>query len=239
MAKIEVFLPAMGEGVIEATVNRWLVPEGANVSEDDSLVEVATDKVDSEVPSPAGGILAKIVAQEGSVPKVGELIAIIETEGEDAPQKPELVEKEVERVRETIETVKAEKKEVEQKSGEMKSRTPSGRFLSPLVKSIAAAEGISYEQLDTIEGTGMDGRIIRDDVLLWLKSEQEKSEAKESEEVKAEASGGDTGSKKDSAASAAVAAPEPHRLAAVQGHRGRVRAGAGRGNRPAAVRAEH
>jgi len=206
MAKIEVFLPAMGEGVIEATVNRWLVPEGANVSEDDPLVEVATDKVDSEVPSPAGGILAKIVAQEGSVPKVGELIAVIETEGEDAPQEAEKVEKEVERVRKTIETVKAEKKEVEQKSGEMKSRTPSGRFLSPLVRSIAAAEGISYDQLDTIEGTGMDGRITRDDVLLWLKSEQEKSAAGESEDVKADAAGGETGGKKDSATAAAAAA---------------------------------
>lgn len=206
MAKIEVYLPAMGEGVIEATVNRWLVPEGANVSEDDPLVEVATDKVDSEVPSPAGGILAEIVAPEGSVPKVGELIAIIETEGEDAPQEAEKVEKEVERVRETIETVRAEKKEVEQKSGEMKSRTPSGRFLSPLVRSIAAAEGISYEQLDTIEGTGMDGRITRDDVLLWLKSEQEKSVSGESEEVKGDATGGETGGRKDSAAAAAAAA---------------------------------
>jgi 2-oxoglutarate dehydrogenase E2 component (dihydrolipoamide succinyltransferase) len=206
MAKIEVFLPAMGEGVIEATINRWLVPEGASVSEDDPLVEVATDKVDSEVPSPAAGILAKIEAREGSVPKVGDIIAVIETEGEDAPQEAEKVEKEVERVRETIETVRAEKKEVEQKSGEMKSRTPSGRFLSPLVRSIAAAEGISYEQLETIEGTGMDGRITRDDVLLWLKSEQEKKAAGESEEVKGDATGPDTGSKKDSVA-AAVAAP--------------------------------
>lgn len=179
MAKIEVYLPAMGEGVIEATVNRWLVPEGAKVNEDDPLVEVATDKVDSEVPSPAGGILARIVAQEGSVPKVGELIAVIETEGEDTPQEAALVEKEVERVRETIEVVRAEKKEVEMKSGEMKSRTPSGKFLSPLVRSIAAAEGISHEQLDSVTGTGMDGRITRDDVLAWIKSEKSKGEVVE------------------------------------------------------------
>lgn len=179
MAKIEVYLPAMGEGVIEATVNRWLVPEGSKVNEDDPLVEVATDKVDSEVPSPAGGILARIVAQEGSVPKVGELIAVIETEGEDTPQEAALVEKEVERVRETIEVVRGEKKEVEMKSGEMKSRTPSGKFLSPLVRSIAAAEGISHEQLDSVTGTGMDGRITRDDVLAWIKSEKSKGEVVE------------------------------------------------------------
>jgi 2-oxoglutarate dehydrogenase E2 component (dihydrolipoamide succinyltransferase) len=203
MAKIEVFLPAMGEGVIEATVNRWLIPEGSKVSEDDPLVEVATDKVDSEVPSPAGGILAKIVAQEGSVPKVGEIIAIIETEGEDAPQEAALVDKEVERVRETIETVRAGKQEVEKKSGEMKSRTPSGRFLTPLVRSIADAEGISYEQLDTIEGTGMDGRITRDDVLLWLKNQQKSDDSESSAVVKAETPGKDVSSTKGAPAESA------------------------------------
>ena len=218
MAKIEVFLPAMGEGVIEATVNRWLVAEGAKIDEDDPLVEVATDKVDSEVPSPAGGILAKIVVQEGSVPKVGDLIAVIETEGEDAPQEPALVEKEVERVRETIDIVKAEKKNVEMKSGEMKSRTPSGKFLSPLVRSIAAAEGIDYEQLDTVEGTGMDGRITRDDVLSWLKSQREKSSPEESAAGKADSGGSDSISKTDTVkATAEPGKPEAGSPAADKG----------------------
>ncbi|MBE0673185.1 MAG: 2-oxo acid dehydrogenase subunit E2 [Bacteroidales bacterium] len=170
MARVEVYLPAMGEGVIEATINKWLVPEGAKVNEDDPLVEVATDKVDSEVPTPATGILTKIVALEGSVPKVGDLIAIIENEVDYVPQEASVVEKEVERVRETIEEVRSEVKEIEHIAEELKSRTPGGRFLSPLVRSIAAKENISYHDLDTIAGTGMDGRITKDDVMEWLKA---------------------------------------------------------------------
>jgi 2-oxoglutarate dehydrogenase E2 component (dihydrolipoamide succinyltransferase) len=176
MAKIEVFLPAMGEGVIEATINKWLVPEGSKVDEDDPLVEVATDKVDSEVPSPAAGILTKIVLQEGSVPKVGDVIAIIENEVAYEPQEAAKVDREVSRVRETIEEIKSEKKRVDVVSDEMKSRTPGGRFLSPLVRSIAAAEGIRYEELDSISGTGMDGRITKDDVSAWLKSRAQLAE---------------------------------------------------------------
>jgi 2-oxoglutarate dehydrogenase E2 component (dihydrolipoamide succinyltransferase) len=178
MAKIEVFLPAMGEGVIEATINKWLVPEGSRVEEDDPLVEVATDKVDSEVPSPAAGILTKIVLQEGAVPKVGDVIAIIENEVAYEPQEASKVEQEVSRVRETIEEVRTEKKSVEAVAGELKSRTPGGRFLSPLVRSMAAAEGISYDELDTISGTGMDGRITKDDVSAWLKAKSGEAVAK-------------------------------------------------------------
>ena len=79
MAKMNIVLPAMGEGVIEATINKWLVAEGTVVREDDPLVEVATDKVDSEVPSPADGTITSIKVAEGSVVKVGEVIAIIES----------------------------------------------------------------------------------------------------------------------------------------------------------------
>ena len=75
---MNIILPAMGEGVIEATINKWLVAEGSQVKEDDPLVEVATDKVDSEVPAPATGTLVSIIAKEGSVTKVGEVLAIIE-----------------------------------------------------------------------------------------------------------------------------------------------------------------
>ena len=75
---MNIVLPAMGEGVIEATINKWLVEAGAQVKEDDPLVEVATDKVDSEIPAPMEGILVEIVVKEGSVAKIGEIIAIIE-----------------------------------------------------------------------------------------------------------------------------------------------------------------
>jgi len=170
MAKIEVYLPAMGEGVIEATINKWLVPEGSKVNEDDPLVEVATDKVDSEVPSPKQGILTKILMHEGEVPKVGDVIAIIEDEVGYIPEEAAKVEKEVERVRETIEEFKAEKIKTEETADSMKSRTPEGRFLSPLVRNIALTEGISYDELDSIAGTGMDGRITKEDLLSWLRS---------------------------------------------------------------------
>lgn len=164
MARINITLPAMGEGVIEATVNKWLVAEGAFVKEEDPIVEVATDKVDSEVPSPVEGTIVEIIAKEGSVPKVGEVIAILENKREYKAAEPEKVDKEIQKVRETIEALKKEKAEVEEVSNEMKSRTPSGKFISPLVRNIAAHEGISYSDLDSISGTGMDGRITKEDI---------------------------------------------------------------------------
>jgi 2-oxoglutarate dehydrogenase E2 component (dihydrolipoamide succinyltransferase) len=168
MAKLNIILPAMGEGVIEATINKWLVSEGAQVKEDDPLVEVATDKVDSEVPAPATGTIVSINVKEGSIAKIGDILAIIENN--DVPTKEDLkkVDKEVARVRETIESVRKEKNEIEVLSHEMKSRTPSGKFISPLVRSIASLEGISYADLDKTIGTGMDGRITKDDILKIL-----------------------------------------------------------------------
>ena len=172
MARMNIILPAMGEGVIEATINKWFVSEGSKVNEDDPLVEVATDKVDSEIPSPASGTLVSILAGEGTIKKIGEIIAVIEDEIQYTTQVSEKVEKEVERVRETIDEIKAEKEEVEIVSGGMKSRTPSGKFLSPLVRSIAAREKITYDELDKITGTGMDGRITRDDILKLIENRQ-------------------------------------------------------------------
>jgi 2-oxoglutarate dehydrogenase E2 component (dihydrolipoamide succinyltransferase) len=187
MAKINVILPAMGEGVIEATINKWLVSEGASVHEEDMIVEVATDKVDSEVPAPASGVLVSIIAKEGSVPRVGEVIAILDTETDYKPAEPAKVEKEIIRVKETIEAIKQEKSEEEDLSKTMKSRTPSGKFISPLVRSIAATEGISYADLDFISGTGMDGRITRDDILKLLdKKKLEEEEKKKSQSAKPE-----------------------------------------------------
>ena len=184
----------MGEGVIEATINKWLVKAGAEVKEDDPLVEVATDKVDSEIPAPSAGIIAEIKASEGSVVKVGETIAILESNIEAGPEVTSKIEKEVERVRETINAVREEKKEELKVSGEMKSRTPSGKFLSPLVRNIAASEGISYSDLDRIQGTGMDGRITRDDIMKLLDERNKKipePEKKAEQPVQPSASQGD------------------------------------------------
>jgi 2-oxoglutarate dehydrogenase E2 component (dihydrolipoamide succinyltransferase) len=183
MARMNIILPAMGEGVIEATINKWLVAEGSHVKEDDPLVEVATDKVDSEVPSPADGTLISIIAKEGSITKVGEVLAIIENNIKQTQEESKKIEKEVERIRETIKTVKQEKSEAEILSHDMKSRTPSGKFISPLVRSIAATKGISYSDLDKITGTGMDGRITKDDILKILENRKNAEEAAKAVEV--------------------------------------------------------
>ncbi|HLN20060.1 MAG TPA: 2-oxo acid dehydrogenase subunit E2 [Bacteroidales bacterium] len=168
MAKMNILLPAMGEGVIEATITKWLVNEGAQVKEDDPIVEVATDKVDSEIPAPASGTIVSISAKEGSVSKIGDVLAVIEDQAVKTPEQEEKVKKEVDRVRETIASVKQEKTEVETTAGDLKSRTPSGKFITPLVRNIAAKENISYDELDTIQGTGMDGRITKEDLTRFI-----------------------------------------------------------------------
>lgn len=177
MARMNIILPAMGEGVIEATINKWLVAEGAQVREDDPLVEVATDKVDTEIPAPGAGILVSILAKEGSVMKVGDVIAILENNAVQTKEESKKVEKEVERIRETIDAIRQERTEVAEVSHDMKSRTPSGKFISPLVRSIASREGISYDELDKTTGTGMDGRITKDDILKILDSRKKAVDA--------------------------------------------------------------
>ncbi|MFZ0283425.1 MAG: dihydrolipoamide acetyltransferase family protein [Bacteroidales bacterium] len=181
MANVNILLPAMGEGVIEATINKWLVKPGTAVKEEDPLVEIATDKVDTEVPSPAAGVISEIVAQEGSVVKVGAPIAVIEVSVEVTPEDVKKVDKEVERIQETVEEVKQEKKDQQKASQELKSRTPSGKFLSPLIRSMAVQEGISYSELDKIKGTGMDGRITRDDVTRFIDEKKKETKAPEEE----------------------------------------------------------
>jgi 2-oxoglutarate dehydrogenase E2 component (dihydrolipoamide succinyltransferase) len=184
MARMNITLPAMGEGVIEATINKWLVKEGSEVKEDDPLVEVATDKVDSEIPAPTAGTLVSIIVKEGAIAKIGELLAIIENNTVPTTEELKKVDKEVKRIRETIESVKQQKTEVEVVSHNMKSRTPSGKFISPLVRSIAAREGISYTDLDKVTGTGMDGRITKDDILKILEEKNPLSEPEKNIEVK-------------------------------------------------------
>ncbi len=184
---MNVILPAMGEGVIEATINKWLVKEGSLVKEDDPLVEVATDKVDSEVPAPVSGIIAEIIVKEGSVAGVGDTIAILDTNTGVKPEETNKIEKEVERIRETIISDRQEKNEEYSVSHEMKSRTPSGKFLSPLVRNIAVQEGINYSELDKISGTGMDGRITRDDILKFLDDRKRKAAEESRSEERADA----------------------------------------------------
>ena len=124
--------------------------------------------MDSEVPAPASGTLVSIIAKEGSIARIGDLLCVIENNATPTKEDIKKIDKEVEQIRETIAAVKQEKTEIEASSHDMKSRTPSGKFISPLVRSIAAREGISYTELDRTTGTGMDGRITKDDILKIL-----------------------------------------------------------------------
>ena len=178
MALIDIFLPAMGEGVIEATITQILLKEGDEVEEDDSILEIATDKVDSEIPAPEKGVIANILVKEGDLVKVGQLIAKIEIEGK-ADDILEFDKKEKEPNKEIISTDILEKdnsdKEIINKISELQNNNKSNLFLSPLVKSMVSKEQISLEELEQIKGTGFNNRITKDDILAYL-SERKKED---------------------------------------------------------------
>ena len=162
MAEYKLLLPSMGEGVMEATVITWLFNEGDHVKEDDSVVEIATDKVDSDVPTPVSGKIVKILKQKDEVAKVGEAIAILEIEGEGGSTVSEEVKTETPVSTPDAETLKT----IEQPLQVAASTEFSGDlYLSPLVKSIAQQENISESELKTIKGSGLEGRITKEDIL--------------------------------------------------------------------------
>ena len=193
MAKYQLLLPKMGESVAEATIIKWNKAVGDTIEADEAVMEIATDKVDSEVPSPVTGKLVEQLCKENDVVQVGSAIAIIETGGTEeevietpvaevaqeinAPDTPEVVEepKAEESLQEDIalETVpgldQLEAKETitESVADTVKS---SGRFYSPLVKNIAAQEGFTIEELDKIPGTGAEGRLTKDDLLNYIQN---------------------------------------------------------------------
>jgi 2-oxoglutarate dehydrogenase E2 component (dihydrolipoamide succinyltransferase) len=166
MAQVEILLPSMGESVAEATVTKWMVSEGDVVEQDDTIVEIATDKVDSEVPAPQDGTIIKVLCAEGDVVQVGAPIAIIEIEGEGAPvaSSPQVeATPEVAKAAEKIETTVSAAVETVNFSSD-----GDNGFLSPLVKSIVKTENITQTELDAINGTGRDGRITKDDIMAFL-----------------------------------------------------------------------
>ncbi|WP_372645329.1 dihydrolipoamide acetyltransferase family protein [Ancylomarina sp.] len=175
MAKYEIFLPAMGEGIIEATITKLLKKEGDSVEEEDSIMEIATDKVDSEIPAPASGIIAKILFEEGDVPKVGDIVAIITTDGENiddtdaSPKKEEKEEKEETPI-ESAEPQFTLITEAPEVSEPMKAKTENGNFISPLVRTIAKAENITNEELNTLVGSGESNRITKKDILQYIEN---------------------------------------------------------------------
>lgn len=170
MALVELIMPKMGESIMEATILSWLKKPGDKIEQDESLLEVATDKVDTEVPSTYGGILKEILAKQGEVVKVGKAIAIISTEGEEE-KTPDAPAKEIKTA-----PPKQEDKPVTQiiSNGspapvavDFKSAT---RFYSPLVKNIAKEERIPVAELESIAGSGADGRVTKKDILSYVQN---------------------------------------------------------------------
>lgn len=165
MASVELLMPKMGESIMEATVLTWLKNEGDNIEQDESILEVATDKVDTEVPSTQSGVLTQILAQDGDVVPIGAPIAIISTDGDDAVSSAP--------AKETIATpVLAEAEAVVAEAPAAVSVTlekpVSGRFYSPLVMNIAREEAIDMAELERIPGTGKEGRVTKKDILGYV-----------------------------------------------------------------------
>ncbi|MBY5949935.1 dihydrolipoamide acetyltransferase family protein [Algoriphagus sp. NF] len=169
MASVEMLMPKMGESIIEGTILSWLKSEGDEIEQDESVLEVATDKVDTEVPATHGGILKKILAKEGDVIAVGAPIAIIETSDEvEVPAAAPSDTQKEELVAAAPDNTASILSEPEVSSADVSSE--DGRFYSPLVKSIAKEEGISAAELSKIPGTGKEGRVTKQDMLSYLKN---------------------------------------------------------------------
>ena len=200
MAIIEMVLPKMGESVMEGTILSWLKQPGDEVEEDDPILEVATDKVDTEIPSAHDGVLKECLVKEGDVVEVGTPIAIIATEedaqsvGSDSPPAPEQrvssepapapeaipeIEKAAEEIERNVESASQTARQsapaaadsTQGSGGSWKLDKPApGRFYSPLVMNIAREEGIGMAELEYIPGTGAEGRVTKRDVLAYLKA---------------------------------------------------------------------
>ncbi|MEX0663089.1 MAG: 2-oxoglutarate dehydrogenase, E2 component, dihydrolipoamide succinyltransferase [Balneolaceae bacterium] len=206
--RIEVVMPQMGESVMEGTVIEWAKKVGDTVEVDETLLEIATDKVDTEVPSPAAGTLVEILVQADETIEVGQPIAIIATgkaasgsapaPKKEAPKKEEKTQASTNgaKVKET------QKAAVETSGSEPQRMGSDGRFFSPLVRSIAKEEGISQEELESIEGSGQGGRVSKKDVLAYVEDKKsgkvsapaaKKSSGLEKPTSQAKESGGSTG----------------------------------------------
>ena len=171
MAKFELKLPKMGESVAEATITNWLKNVGDVIEMDEPVLEIATDKVDSEVPSEVNGVLKEILFHIDDVVNVGETLAIIETDSEDDNDK-EITKLNANEVNENDSHVEEITEKLFESATtnilESSQDTTSTRFYSPLVKNIAKTEGISIEELETIHGTGSEGRVTKNDILSYL-----------------------------------------------------------------------
>ncbi len=169
MAQVELIMPKMGESIMEATILKWLKKEGDTVALDETVLEIATDKVDSEIPSPVAGVLTRILHQENEVVEIGKPIALIETEAGAAVASSPAVQEQPKSAEPATAPVVAPAKPVEaQPATQVQAMTASGRFYSPLVRNIAREENVSATELDNIPGSGQNGRVTKKDMLGYL-----------------------------------------------------------------------
>lgn len=187
MAYYKLHMPQMGESIHEATILKWMVQQGDNVMQDDIILEVATDKVDSEIPSPVSGKMVEVKAMEGDIVKVGDVIAIIETQTGQVEEKTSLqfnsesqspADDKVEPDQDAPDSTKIspfeEKENTSVASGSRKMTDLEGRFFSPLVRTIAEKEGITLEELRDISGSGVGGKVTKADVIAFLEDKKRK-----------------------------------------------------------------
>ncbi|MBA3663147.1 MAG: 2-oxo acid dehydrogenase subunit E2 [Bacteroidetes bacterium] len=166
MANFDLIMPKMGESVAEATIIKWTKNEGDKIKTDETVLEIATDKVDSEIPSPFEGTLIKRLFNEGDVVQVGTVIAVISSDANaTVSENPKISTPEIKSVSENAETKISDQGSAAAATNNYGS---SEKFYSPLVKSIAKEEGISLSELDSIKGTGQDGRVTKADILAFL-----------------------------------------------------------------------
>ncbi len=161
MARFDIVMPKLGESIIEATITKWLKKEGDSIKEDESVLEIATDKVDSEIPSPVEGILLERLFKEGDVVAIGTVIAVIDLGGEELTFTPAGEEKK----RPTIE--KGLTEPIPEPSNN-NVKPVSNRFYSPLIKNIAKQENIPIQELENIRGSGSEGRLTKQDLLDYI-----------------------------------------------------------------------
>ncbi len=164
MSQVELKMPKMGESVAEATITKWLKKEGDRVEQDEPILEIATDKVDSEVPSTAAGILVKQLYNEGDVVAVGKSIAIIGDSASSAAPTPSVPK--AEEVKIAVAPVVA----TQSTTAATTAVSASSKFYSPLVRNIAQQENVSSAELDAIAGTGAEGRVTKKDILQFIEN---------------------------------------------------------------------
>jgi 2-oxoglutarate dehydrogenase E2 component (dihydrolipoamide succinyltransferase) len=165
MSQVELIMPKMGESVAEATIIKWLKKEGDKIAIDEAVLEIATDKVDSEIPSPFEGYLSKILFKEGDVVQVGKAVALITTEALAASGAKAEVQTPA---AETQHSGSSEKKAGAVAQPEIARTSSTDKFYSPLVRNIAKQEGITATELESIVGTGLHGRVTKNDILAFI-----------------------------------------------------------------------